>query len=115
MISAASGWIRRPAQTPLAGLVISFCSSGAIQVANVVGTCLALSAVQSVFLVGLAAAIFPAIFGHYPGGTLGSAYIFLIYIPVDLVTISFMGILNGLHRYLWFHTLRVLLTASSAI
>jgi O-antigen/teichoic acid export membrane protein len=82
---------------------------------RIVGTCLALCGLQSVLLMGLGAAIFPAVFADYPAGTLESAYIFLAFIPLSLTTIALMGVLNGLHRYSWFHFLRLAVTAATAI
>ncbi len=86
----------------------STASTGAL-----VGSGLAIALAQSAVCVGVGAAIVPLVLTHYDAGTTRAAYLFLAFIPVNLVAMSLMSVLNGLQRFLEFHLLRLLVVAGA--
>ncbi len=78
-----------------------------------VGSGLAIALAQSAACVGIGAAILPLVLSHYDGGTTRAAYLFLAFIPVNLVALSLMAVLNGLQRFAEFHALRLLVVAGA--
>lgn len=82
----------------------STCSAGML-----VGSGLVIALAQSVVCVGIGAAILPLVLGHFDAATMRSAYLFLAFIPITLITLSLLSVLNGQQRYLEFHLLRSLI------
>lgn len=80
-------------------------------VGTLAATSAALAAVQSVLLVGIGALVVPEALSGYGASTTRLAVLFLAVIPFNLVTLYLMGILNGLHRYSRFQTLRLVVIA----
>lgn len=75
---------------------------------------LVIGSILSVVLVGLGLLILPLALGGHEEVVLDSSYLYLLYIPLSLFTLPIMGILNGVHRYLWFQTLRLFVYAATA-
>ena len=84
---------------------------------KLVSTVGALALVQGLIglLVGLAVVRFTPVLNQYGPTTVDAASLFAVYVPLNLTTLSFSGILNGLGHYRAFQTLRVLVIALSAI
>jgi O-antigen/teichoic acid export membrane protein len=80
---------------------------------TLLGSGLAIALAQSLVCVGIGAAILPLVLMHYDGGTMRAAYVFLAFIPVNLVALSLMAVLNGLQRFVEFHLLRSLVVAGA--
>ncbi|TAK59342.1 MAG: hypothetical protein EPO22_10340, partial [Dehalococcoidia bacterium] len=80
---------------------------------TLVGSGLAIALAQSAACVGIGAAILPLVLTHYDDGTTRAAYLFLAFIPVNLVALSLMAVLNGLQRFFEFHVLRLLVVVGA--
>jgi O-antigen/teichoic acid export membrane protein len=80
---------------------------------TLLGSALALALVQSVVCVAVGAAILPLVLAHYDPAALRAGYIFMAFIPVNLVTLSLMAVLNGLQRFAQFHALRLLVAGGT--
>lgn len=78
---------------------------------TVLATGLTLALVLSVFTVLAALLVFPVVFAQHPASTLTSAYLYLVYIPTNLITLTFLAVLNGLGRFRSFQACRVLVIA----
>jgi O-antigen/teichoic acid export membrane protein len=83
-------------------------------VGTIVGSSLVLGVCQSVFLIGLGVLVLPMVLSHYNGDALRTAYLFLLFIPINILTLNLAGVLNGLHRFVWFQSLRLLVVGATA-
>jgi O-antigen/teichoic acid export membrane protein len=74
---------------------------------ELLGTLLSIALVQAAVLASVGLIVIPRILGHYGTQTvhLGEAY--LAFVPLNLVTLSLMGILNGRQHFRAFHALRI--------
>ena len=81
---------------------------------TLIGTSVGLGLVLSVLLVGIGAAVLPLVLADYDAEARRAAYVFLLYVPINVVTLSLMAVLNGLQRFSSFHALRLLLIAATA-
>jgi antigen flippase len=81
----------------------------------VVGTTLLLVAVETVVLLAAAAAVIPLALRNYPPHVLTTAFLFVLYVPLNVLTLHMMAILNGAQRFVAFHALRLTVIAASAI
>lgn len=79
----------------------------------VVGTSLALAGALSVPLVVAGVVVFPAILGDYGDESLRAATLMLAFVPLNLASLSLMGVLAGLQRYSVFNALRFLVIGAS--
>lgn len=81
---------------------------------DLLGTVLALSCVTSAGLIAVGLVLEPLVLrdGHQDSVSLGR--LFLLFIPLNLLTLGAMGVLNGLRRYGWFNILRFLVIALTA-
>ncbi|MEJ7787375.1 MAG: oligosaccharide flippase family protein [Solirubrobacteraceae bacterium] len=79
---------------------------------RVVGTGLLLAAGLSVAFLLLGAALLPLVLSRQSYDTRVNAFLFLCDVPLSILALTIMGVLNGRHRYAWFHALRVLLVGS---
>lgn len=80
-----------------------------------VGTCIALTLVQSALAVAVGAVVLPIVLSNHDSSTVYAAYIFLAYVPLSMLMFVLMGIINGLQRFSWFHALRVCVIALTAV
>lgn len=80
-----------------------------------IGTSGALGVAQAALLAVIGVTALSLIFAGYRDTVMTSAYLFLAIIPLNLATLYLMGILNGVHRYVWFNAIRVLVVLSSAL
>ena len=82
--------------------------------ATLVTTSLTMAAVQALIAMFVGALLFPLIYSGYESETLQSAYVYLVFIPLNLAALLLMGILNGLQFHAAFQALRVLVIAIAA-
>ncbi len=87
---------------------------GTEPVGKIVGTSLAIAAAQSLILVGIGLGLVPAVLSHYGPSAVHAAWLFLGFIPLNLVTLYLMATLNGLHRFGSFNVLRLQVIVGSA-
>jgi O-antigen/teichoic acid export membrane protein len=80
-------------------------ASGSSPARAVVGSALAVAALQSLALVAI---------GMVVARLVGSTCLFLAYIPLNLTTLYAIGVLNGLQRFFAYHALRFMVIASTA-
>jgi O-antigen/teichoic acid export membrane protein len=91
-------------------------ASRASRLGVVVGSTLAIVAVDSVLLVALGWAILPLALGGHDSEVVHEAQLFLTgFVPLNLLAVSMMSILNGSHRFAWFQSLRLIMIGSTAI
>lgn len=77
---------------------------------GVVGSTLAIVAVDSVLLMAFGWLILPlALGGHDPGVVHTGQLYLLAFVPLCLLVVSMLSILNGAQRFLWYQSLRLLL------
>jgi O-antigen/teichoic acid export membrane protein len=81
----------------------------------IAGTGLALASAQSTVLILCGAVLIPVALSEHNSATIAASVIFLAFIPVTLTTGHLMGFLNGLHRFLTYNALRILVIAASAV
>jgi O-antigen/teichoic acid export membrane protein len=98
----------------LAEAVTYEAATGSSPVKAVVGSGLAIAALQSLVLVGIGAVVASLVHGGQDARIARSTYLFLGYIPLNLVTIYAMGVLNGLQRFFAYHALRLVVIAAVA-
>ena len=84
---------------------------------TLLGTSVAIAAVESVAAVLVGLLLVPLVLGHLGAETVRLALIFLAFVPLNLLTLALMGYLNGLQRFTAFNALRgmVILLSASAI
>jgi O-antigen/teichoic acid export membrane protein len=80
----------------------------------VLGSSLLALALQTVVLTAVGAAAIPVALHDYDREVVVTALLYLVYIPLFLVSGYGMGILQGLHRVRAFHALRVVLVSVTA-
>jgi O-antigen/teichoic acid export membrane protein len=90
-------------------------ATGSSPVRAVVGTALAVAAVQSLVLIGIGAVVASMVHRGHGAETAHSTYLFLAYIPLNLLTVYAMGIMNGLQHFLAYHALRLTVIALTAV
>jgi O-antigen/teichoic acid export membrane protein len=78
------------------------------RVGRLAGSALSLCALQSLLFGAVALAIVPIVLHRQPTGVVVSAWIYSLYVPLYMVSVTLNSVLNGLHRYDWFNI--VLLT-----
>lgn len=78
------------------------------------GTGLALACAESLVCVAIGIAIMPHVLSHYDASIVRVAYVFLAYIPLNLITLTLMSLLNGMQKYGQFHALRLIVLGASA-
>jgi O-antigen/teichoic acid export membrane protein len=83
-------------------------------VGTLAGSALVLCAIQSIPLIAIGALVIPLALSSYDAEPRLAALLYLAYIPLNLVTLAFLGVLNGLHRFRRFHLLRLLVIVSTA-
>jgi O-antigen/teichoic acid export membrane protein len=82
-------------------------ATGSSPVRAVVGSGLAVAALQSLVLVCIGAVVASLVHGGHDARVARSTYLYLAYIPLNLVSIYAMGVLNGLQRFFAYHALRL--------
>lgn len=78
---------------------------------TLVGTAIAIAAVQTVVLVGVGLGLVPLVLSRYGSSVEHSGLLFLAFVPLNLVAVYLMAALNGLGRFGLFNVLRVLVIA----
>lgn len=86
-----------------------------VGIGRIVGTSCVLAFALAVALAAAAAAVIPLVLGDYGADARNAAFLFLLYVPMNLVTLSLLGVLNGLHRFSSFNAVRLLLIAVTAV
>jgi O-antigen/teichoic acid export membrane protein len=86
-------------------------ATGSSPVRAVVGSGLAVATLQSLVLVGIGAVVASMVHGGHDARIVRSTYLFLAYIPLNLVSIYAMGVLNGLQQFFAYHVLRLVVIA----
>jgi O-antigen/teichoic acid export membrane protein len=81
---------------------------------TIVGSALALGISESILLVAGGVLVLPLVLSHYDQQVLDAAYVFLAFIPINILTLTLAGVINGLHRFGWFQTLRFLVVGATA-
>lgn len=88
----------------------------ATRVGVVVGSTLAIVAVDSLVLVAIGWAILPLVLGGHDSQVVHNGQLFLTaFVPLNLLAVSMMSILNGSHRFVWFQSLRLVLIGVTVI
>jgi O-antigen/teichoic acid export membrane protein len=91
-----------------------YAARGRASTGTLLGTTMAVGLLQSLVLAVLGFVILPFVLSGHGAGMINSARLFLAVIPLSLVTLSLMGLLNGLQRFAAFHCLRVLVIGGTA-
>ncbi len=92
-----------------------YAASATAMVRSLITTAVALAIAEAAVMVAVGAAVIPIALGHYGDPTLRAAYIYLAYIPINLVALFLMAVLNGLQRFGWFQALRVAVIVTPAL
>lgn len=82
--------------------------------AVIAGSAVMLAAAQALVLVAVGAVVVPLALARYDDRALHAAFLFLLFIPLNLVALALLGILNGLQRFRAFNLLRLLVIVVSA-
>jgi O-antigen/teichoic acid export membrane protein len=90
-------------------------AAGSSPVRAIVGSSLIIATIQSIALIGIGAVIAPIVHNGRDTQVLYSTYLYLAYIPLNLITLCAIGVLNGLQQYLAYHTLRLMVIALMAL
>jgi O-antigen/teichoic acid export membrane protein len=77
-------------------------------VKTVVGSSLTVAAAQSVAIIVIGSIVVPMVHGGREAELVWSTYLFLAFIPLNLLTLYAIGILNGLQQFLAYHALRLM-------
>jgi O-antigen/teichoic acid export membrane protein len=91
-----------------------WCARAPSTVGAVLGTALAVCAVQATVLVAVGAVVVRFALAHDGPAAITSGHAFLAYIPLYLAAMYLMAAINGLHRYAWYQVLRALVIILSA-
>jgi len=90
-------------------------ASRAKRLGPVVGSALAIVAVDSVALIAIGWAILPIVLGGHDASVVRDGQLFLtVFAPLNLLAVSMMSILNGSHRFAWFQSLRLIIICGTA-
>lgn len=90
-------------------------ASRAKRLGPVVGSTLAIVALDSVALIAVGWAILPIVLGGHDDSVVRDGQLFLTaFVPLNLVAVSMMSILNGSHRFAWYQSLRLIMIGSQA-
>jgi O-antigen/teichoic acid export membrane protein len=85
-------------------------ASQAKHIGGVVGSTLAIVAVDSVLLMAFGWLILPLVLGGHDPGVVHTGQLYLLaFVPLCLLVVSMLSILNGAQRFLWYQSLRLLL------
>ena len=82
--------------------------------AVVAGSAVALAVIQSLVLVAVGVLVVPLALSGYGEEAARASFLYLFFIPLNLLTLALLGILNGLQRFRAFNALRLLVIACSA-
>jgi O-antigen/teichoic acid export membrane protein len=86
------------------------------QLGTLVGSTLAVVAVDSIVLVGVGWVLLPVVLGGHDPSVVHDGQLFLAaFVPLSLLAISMMSVLNGHHRFAWFQALRLILIGTTVI
>ncbi len=77
------------------------------------GSALSLCGLQSLAFGAVSLALIPIVLSKHPWSVVVSAWIYSLYVPLYMISVTLNAVLNGLHRYQWFN--RVLLTIALLI
>jgi O-antigen/teichoic acid export membrane protein len=78
------------------------------QAGRLAGSALSLCAMQSLLFGAVALVVIPIVLHRQPTDVIVSAWLYSLYVPLYMVSVTLNAVLNGLHRYEWFNV--VLLT-----
>jgi O-antigen/teichoic acid export membrane protein len=84
-------------------------------VGTIVGSSLVLGVCQSAFLITVGFFLFPLVLSHYDQHALHTAYLFLVFVPINILTLNLAGAVNGLHRFLWFQGVRLMVVGATVV
>jgi O-antigen/teichoic acid export membrane protein len=86
----------------------TYYAARATRLGAVVGSVLAIVAALSVALVAIGLLVVPLVLGGQDSEVVDTARTFLVFfVPLNLLGMSMMALLNGLHRFAWFQGLRL--------
>jgi O-antigen/teichoic acid export membrane protein len=74
---------------------------------RLIGSGLALCAVQSLAFTGLTLAIVPIALHRHPSQTVVSGLIYSTFVSMNMFAVTLNAVLNGLHRYGWYNAVRL--------
>lgn len=74
---------------------------------SVIGSGLVLVALQSLAFTAACGGVLPLVLGHDSSTTLGAAFLYLLYIPLNAIGTLMVGVLNGSRHYKAFNALRL--------
>jgi O-antigen/teichoic acid export membrane protein len=92
-----------------------YSAQGRYDARTVLGSSLLVAAAQAVALTGIGVLVIPLALGSKPDAVIHDSLLYLVYVPFHLTTIYAMGILNGIHRFRAFQTLRLLYVIASTL
>jgi O-antigen/teichoic acid export membrane protein len=81
----------------------------------IVGTALVLGVAQSIVLGGIGFAVLPAVIGHYGSHVVHLTELFLLFIPLNILTLVLAGGLSGAQRFGSFQLVRIASVAGNVI
>ncbi len=84
----------------------TFFAARGYELRSLVGTGLAFALAQSLVLITIGLLLLPLVLEQQREFVLDTAQLYLLFIPVNIIMLNLLGILNGLHRFTWFHALR---------
>lgn len=90
-------------------------ASRAAPLGSILGSGLVLALTQAFLFTCIAAGLLPLALHHYSSHVLATAYTYLPYIPMTVVSLMLLGVVNGLHRERAFHVMRVVVIAVAAV
>jgi O-antigen/teichoic acid export membrane protein len=76
---------------------------------RLLGSGLALIAIQSVVFAAIALAIIPIVLSKQSSSVVVSALLYTLYVPMYMTSVMLNAVLNGLHRYSWFNLVLIVL------
>lgn len=94
--------------------IVFHAARSAATVAALAGTSVVIAVAQSALLVGIGASILPIVLSGYGEESVRAGLLLLAYIPLNLLALYLMAILNGLHRFCWFQSLRLVTVGVTA-
>lgn len=77
-------------------------------VGRFLGSALVLWVLQSFVFIGVSAALIPLALHSHGADVRQAAFIYVLYVPFNMLAVTLNGTLNGLHRYEWFNWVRLI-------
>ena len=84
-----------------------YSARGTYRAGAIVGSGVALALAESCLLIGAGVALLPAVLSRYGSGAIHMAQLFLAFVPLNIVTLVFFGVLGGAQRFGRFQMVRL--------